>query len=682
MGEPEMNKRKSRERLDQWQSRLSAQETAYSDELARMEHRELLYKGSRTLRGLNDGSGRTDLSAKTEAVHVRNIIAECIEAQVDSNIPQPKVTALRKEDEPLAEKIESMLRNELDRLPFEMMNDMMSRTVPIQGAGLWLIEWDNTQRTHTTVGEICISTLHPKQVIPQDGVYDKIEDMDYIIIKLPQTKEYISRRYGVDVDDEAESEPEVKGSDSDEPAADMVTQYVAYYRNDAGGIGLFSWVNDTVLEDLEDYQARRLRRCVKCGAVEPVGIEPLGVQTEDGTPPELPEDAEAPKKGACVYCGSTAFEDTEEEYEEVYVPIMRSFGPPIPGADMLTGEPTRIPYYKPNVYPVILQRNVSVFGRFLGESDVDKIADHQNTTNIIHGNIIDKLLSGGSYMTIPNKASIKVDAQRKKIFLVDQQSDMNMFQSISMDEPIEQDMAYLQQIYEEARQAIGITDSFQGRKDETATSGKAKEFAAAQSAGRLESKRVMKNAAFAALFEAMFKFKLAYADEARPVVAQDIHGKAKYGEFNRYDFLAQDEAGEWYWNDRFLFSCDTSAPLASNREAMWQENRMNFQTGAYGPPQDIQTQILFWTVMEQLHYPLAGQAKAYLEEMAQRQAQQAAMMQARQMQMQQAQAVQAQQQQGQASEMEREKAVLEVKRQAREDAMKAVQQQQTPPGVT
>ena len=690
-----MAKRKSREKLDQWQSRLSAQESAYSGELASMEQRELLYKGDRALRGLNDGSGRTDLSAKSEAVHVRNIIAECIEAQVDSNIPQPKVTALRQEDEPLADKIESMLRNELDRMPFEMMNDMMSRTVPIQGAGLWLLEWDNAQRTHKTVGEICVSTLHPKQVIPQDGVYDKIEDMDYIIIKLPQTKEYISRRYGVDVDDEAESEPEVKGSDSDEPAADMVTQYIAYYRNDAGGIGLFSWVNDTVLDDLEDYQARRLRRCTKCGAVEPTGIEPLGVQTEDGTPPELPEDAEAPKKGACVYCGSTAFEDTEEEYEEIYVPIMRGAAEPIPGATeqiVDTGEidadglpvtanisvPTRIPYYKPNVYPVIMQRNVSVFGRFLGESDVDKMSDQQNTTNIMHGNIIDKLLSGGSYMTLPSKASIKIDADRKKIVRVDNPADKQMYGSISMEEPIQQDMEYLQQIYEEARQAIGITDSFQGRRDQTATSGKAKEFAAAQSAGRLESKRVMKDAAYAALFEAMFKFKLAYADESRPVVAQDIHGKAKYGEFNRYDFLAQDEAGEWYWNDRFLFSCDTSAPLASNREAMWQENRLNLQTGAYGNQQDIQTQILFWTVMEQLHYPLAGQAKAYLEEMAQQQMQQQMMMQAQQMQMQQAQAAQAQQQQAGASEMEREKAVLDTKRQAREDAMKAAAQAQQP----
>lgn len=676
--------KKDQSKLDKWQSRLEAQETAYSGELSAMENREQLYSGSHELTAIVTGD------TKTEAVHVRNIIAECIEAQVDANIPQPKVTALRKEDEPLAEEIESMLRNELDRLPFEVMNDMMSRTVPIQGAGLWLLEWDNTQRTHKTVGDMCVSTLHPKQVIPQDGVYDKIEDMDYIIIKLPQTKEYISRKYGVDVSDEEESEPDVKGSDSDESCSDMVTQYIAYYRNDKGGIGLYSWVNDTPLEDLEDYQARRLRRCVKCGAVEPVGVEPLEEQTLDGTPPietdiELPDDiavdAETPsqspqRNGACVYCGSTQFEESEEEYEEVYSPIIGKNGAMIPGVDAATGQPTRIPFYKPNIYPVVLQRNISVFGQFLGESDVDKISDQQNTTNVIHGNIIDKLLMGGSYMTLPNKSYIKADPTRKKVYNIDNAADMQMFSTQSMEEPIDQDMVYLEQIYQEARQAIGITDSFQGRRDQTATSGKAKEFAAAQSAGRLESKRVMKDAAFATLFEAMFKFKLAYADESRPVVSQDIHCKQKYSEFNRYDFLQQDEAGEWYWNDRFLFSCDTSSPLASNREAMWQETRLNLQTGAFGNQQDIQTQILFWTIMEQLHYPISGQVKSYLEEMLQQQIQQQQMM-AQQQQMMQAHQMQQQQvQQGQQSDMEQQKAVLETKRNARQDAMKTIQAQQ------
>ena len=666
---------KHKDRLDLWQERLLAQEDAYLPELERMDGRESLFKGDRALRDLRDGSDRLSVASKTEAVHVRNIVAECVEAQVDANIPQPKVTALRQEDEGLADKIESMLRNELDRMPFELMNDMMARTVPIQGGGMWFIEWDNTQRTHKTVGEICISTLHPKQVIPQDGVYDKIEDMDYIIVKLSQTKEYISRRYGVSVDDETESEPQAKGSDGDDISADMVTQYIAYYRNDAGGIGLFSWVNDTILDDLEDYQARRLRRCTKCGETENAGLQPLGTPTDDGNPPD---ETEPVNKSACGYCGSTSFEAVSEDYEEVYVPIMRD-GEPIPGATnqltdtgemgedglpvtAMTSVPTRIPYYKPDVYPVILQRNVSTYGRFLGESDVDKIADMQNTTNILHGNIIDKLLTGGSYMLLPNRASIKVDGDRKKVIRIDRVDERSMFDTISMEESIAQDMEYLRQVYEEARQAVGITDSFQGRRDTTATSGKAKEFAAAQSAGRLESKRVMKDSAFATLFEAIFKFKLAYADDARPVVSQDVRGKAKYSEFNRYDFLDRDEAGEWYWNDRFLFSCDTSAPLASNREAMWQENRLNLQTGAYGNPQDINTQILFWTVMEQLHYPLAGQAKEYLEGMAQQQQAQA-----------QQQMMAQQQQQQQQSGMEREQAELDVRRQAREDAMRAAQ---------
>src|SRR5699024_1713889 len=111
--------------------------------------------------------------------------------------------------------------------------------------------------------------------------------MDYIILKVPQTKEYIKRKYGVDVRDESETEPDVKGSVETSTADDMVTQYIAYYRNKKGGIGLYSWVNDTPLEDMEDYQARRLRRCAKCGALEPADdVEPIG-PTLDGIPPGM-----------------------------------------------------------------------------------------------------------------------------------------------------------------------------------------------------------------------------------------------------------------------------------------------------------------------------------------------------------------------------------------------------------
>ena len=83
--------------------------------------------------------------------------------------------------------------------------------------------------------------------------------------------------------------------------------------------------------------------------------------------------------------------------------------------------------------------------------------------------------------------------------------------------------------------------------------------------------------------------------------------------FDRHDFLYQDEAGNWKYNTDFLFSCDNAAPLASNREAMWQETRMNFQQGAFGPPTELPALIRFWGIMEQLHYPTAAQVKADLQ---------------------------------------------------------------------
>lgn len=49
---------------------------------------------------------------------------------------------------------------------------------------------------------------------------------------------------------------------------------------------------------------------------------------------------------------------------------------------------------------------------------------------------------------------------------------------------------------------------------------------------------------------------------------------------------------------------------------------MNLQTGAFGDPANTETLILFWSKMEMLHYPGAGETKSFLEEKLQREQQQ------------------------------------------------------------
>ena len=140
------------ERLRLWQSRLGRNDSSYSDWYKRMDERERLYQGSRRINPIVDKARKSN----SETPHVRNICSELIEAQVDSNIPSPKVTAVYQEDEALAKVIEDMLRNELERLPFHQINDLMERIVPIQGGGAYLVEWDNSARTHTTLSLIHI----------------------------------------------------------------------------------------------------------------------------------------------------------------------------------------------------------------------------------------------------------------------------------------------------------------------------------------------------------------------------------------------------------------------------------------------------------------------------------------------------------------------------------------------
>lgn len=611
-------------KLQTWQDRLETAKEAIMPELNAMGKRESIYDGDHTIYA-PDGS----VAKKGKATHVRNMGFELIEAQVESDIPTPKVTAIRQEDEWRADIIENLLRNVMNRLPFERINDEGERISPVQGGHGLLVDWQAGISGKDWLGDLRVTMMHPRGIIPQANV-SQIADMDWVFLEAPATRRQIREAFGVELEEnENESDPDARRlGDGPDSSGEIVTLVTCYYRNGKGGIGRYRWVNDTVVEDLEDYQVRRVNRCAACGMVG------------DGH--------------RCRYCRGTKFTVEVEEFEELTEDITTRNGTEIPAMSqqrdeygqmvlepLTTGEsvlpqlravnapaavryvpvmaPTRIPYYKPDVYPIVIRKNVSKFGRFMGGSDIDAIADQQNTMNQLSTKIKNKVLGGGSFTTLPMAgATIGTDGDNR-VVRVDNPAKLQMIKTFNTQVDISMDLALRAQIYEEARQTIGITDSMQGRKDPTATSAVAKEFSAQQAAGRLESKRVMKRAMYQDLFEVIFKFFLAYCEEPRWLHKSNENGETEYLVFDRHDFLYQDEAGEWQYNTDFLFSCDSAAPLATDRQALWKEARMNFQQGAMGPVNEIGSLLRFWTQMEKLHYPMAADMRRSFEEEMERQ---------------------------------------------------------------
>ena len=379
-------KKKAQGKLPMWQERLRRNSTAMREEFEQMDKRTALYNGTREIEKTPDAKSS---KAAALATGVRNIVAELMEAQVDSSFPMPKVTARRQEHEELAKTLEDFLRNETDRLPFEMLNDMDERITPIQGGDIFLVEWDSDRHTHETRGELCVSLLHPRQEIIQDGV-NEINDMDFIIVQMGMSKKHVKEKYGVSVDDETESDPQSRGGRN--TAEDVVTVNFGYFRNDKGGIGRYTWVNDMELEDLEDYQARKMKRCTKCGA-DMTGLEKCRhcgnerAEDYDSDEMELYEDIET-RNGVIPMMTET------EEYPEGVSEnglMMDEFGNAYEAEPMLTERPTRIPRYKPDIYPIVIRKNVSSWGKALGDSDVDKIMDQQNMIKKCDSRIQEKL---------------------------------------------------------------------------------------------------------------------------------------------------------------------------------------------------------------------------------------------------------------------------------------------------
>ena len=605
-------------KLNKWTGRLEQAKGQYGE----------IRKVMKTYMGYYDGDRNVQPNVNLQqpvtkkATNVRNIVYELIESQVDSSIPMPKVRAIHADDEELARKIERMLENKIKTCEFAKLNDAMERTVPMVGGSYFYVTWDANKGLHSEIGDLRVKEIHPKKLIPQPGVVD-FDDMDYFFIQEVMTKDSVKRLYGVDVqaadNDQPDAVEDIKGGKNE----DIITVNTAIYRNDHGGIGCYVWVDKWELLDIEDYESRQLDHCAKCGAVMQNGVCP---ECGGKKAKKMPEDYEEIAEGIDVRMDLGGVK-TINPYEEVPetdengtpIPILNEMGLPImdengmPRVQMKKIK-KKIPYYTPNVFPIVLRKNISRNDQLLGSSDTEVIIDQQDTIKKLGTKINEKLLKGGSFVTLPQGLDVDKSDKEFKIVRIDNPAQMQMIQAITLQPNTTLDENFLEINYGWAKSVLGITDAYQGRFQASETSGTARQYAINQAAGRLESKRTLKNEAYAKLYELMFKIWLAYSDQDTEISSTDPNGETVYDQLNRKDFLKLDASGEFYWDDEFIFETDPTSTLMANRESMWNQADMKLQSGAFGQVGDLETARLYWTVQKANGYPNAGMALSMIEQ--------------------------------------------------------------------
>lgn len=557
--------------MDLWNDAVSKKEPLTK----KSERRTKLYKGE-----AQPIDPKTGGEAKKKASCLRNMTFELIETQINNAVPAPKVTPRDPINSDLASDVEGYLQEEMDRLNSEELNDCAERGTLKQGSAFYLVGWDETQNTPTTSGELFVKYYPFKSVFPQPGI-NRIEDAEYIFVKELVSVQKIKEVYNKVVEECGE----FKG---------MNYLITVYYYSKHGNISRLGWIENTdkIIFDEEDYELRKVKVCKACGE-------------------------ELHNHDKCPLCGDDHYEYITQEYEILPEDLVEG-DPSVKGSmKILAKAGTAIPYYKIKQLPFVMRKNISDDEELYGVSDVDLLENNQISMNKILTKMEENVLKAGSIVTAPVGVNIPNTDETLKVVKVKDPNQMKAFSVQAIQANMQQDNILQEQFYQMGRDAIGITDSYQGKRDTTAESGKAKQVSAAQAAGRMESKRRMKDAAYAELYKLMFKFLLAYCDEPRIFARRKPDGSYSKGKFSRYNFLKQDDEGNLYYDDRFLFSVDDASTLATNRSAMWQETTNNFVSGTLGNPADPQTLLLYWNIMKGLNYPLANYAIDSLTERAQ-----------------------------------------------------------------
>ena len=523
---------------------------------------------------------------------LRKMVYELIESKIDNSIPMPKIRPRYKTDLPLVSVTENYLKFEVDGIFTKYLNDRSERATYVDGTSWYKVWWDSLDNTHERSGNVKIDLCRVDQIVPQPGVSD-YRQLEYIFerkeISLTRIWDLYHRRI---IPTEANT--------------NVIEVISCYYLNKDRVVGLFMYAPHSrqVICNEEDWQIRKLRTCTVCGTVNPTG-------------------------DTCRNCGSKTFkyenateEILENDIEEIYNPYDvgetddESEKEHYKSRVFLTAG-TKIPFYKITQLPFIPRPAISSLDNIYGTSEVKVTLESQDAINKLLTKALEKTMKSGTILTKPEKLKIGDSDDTIKVLSVRTTEEATMVQSRPVVADTSQDLVMAATLYESGKASSGVTESFQGAKDSSATSGKAKQYAAVMTAGRIESLRVMKSAAFAGLYELVLKYLLAFSDEPRKFVRVLPNGSQKEEVWNKYMFLDKDKYGNIYYRDDLRFDSDPASTLSQNRAQMWQETQDKFVQGAFGNPADPRVLELFWNIMDSLQYPLAKVVLAGIKENSQ-----------------------------------------------------------------
>lgn len=555
------------------------------------------------------------------ASFVRNITYEIIESQVSCDIPSARVdiTSYSEGNVRRAEAIERLCDCVRNRLDFERINDIMERDAPVTGVSVLLIEWDETVRRHGVVGDVVATVIDPMDFFPQPNRY-RIEDMDYCFIRERTTKRDIVEKYGVswDTAEELETPEDISGGtdrtalQADDDTVEVVT---CFYFDEDGRLSKYVFSGDLELEDIPNYYARKRKICENCGEREGICVcEEPEYRLEDEEYEEITEDKPVGTSEKVISARSTKYRNGKPVTKMVKKQIVDEYGQPVfndlglpvvEEAEEVEMEPTRIPWYAPKSMPIVIRTNITRADRWYGQSDCAFIRPYQQEVNKIESRVHAKLIGSSIIPVLPAESEFRLDNSiNARVLRLREGENKGMYGVIDTSVNIAADCAQAERIYDMCKRAMGITDSYQGQQDTTAQSGRAKQIQVNQSAGRLASKRVMKQTAFAEMDRIIFELYLAFADEPREFSYVDAFGHRQHDAFSRYDFIDYDKKlGKWYYYDDFLFSVEMASDKQAEESTLRTEIITLFAQGIFGG-QDTRAVLRLWQSLEKLHHPL------------------------------------------------------------------------------